>query len=165
MLFKESMDEPGYKNYIIFDADSEVKCKNTGSCKKRKTTIEEKGKELAVDFELFLFPNDEDDGDVELLWEKVINRNHSRVLIYFESFETCLKQHKDDNGSLIYKTPNQKNKIYTYISSQKISNKERTKLSAGGFIFEKSEYWDLDCEYLTTLKDFLRKILNEPVSA
>src|SRR3989339_70754 len=152
--FKENTDQ-GIKNIIIFDADDKL---NKGSYSKRKQYLESKQKELDVNFECFLFPNNADDGDFELLLEKIINPKHKILLNCFESYEKCISQRKNSKGICIYNSLDRKSKMYSYINAFPKSNKieERMKNKYDWF-FDNPEFWDLDHQYLNNFKKFLLK--------
>lgn len=154
--FKENTDRGG-TNVIIFDADSP---ENNGGFGSRKKYIEDKLKELSIESEVFLFPNNHDDGDLEFLLEQIINKEHRCLLECFEWYEKCVGGHCDKNGNPIYVTPNRKAKIYAYIESFKKSKSEREKFKNGKeFFFDNPKYWDLKSGYLNPLKDFMQKVL------
>ena len=149
---KQKIDE-GCKVLIIFDADAEGKgkVKKSGYDNMQKYIREELRKEgIEPDsYSVFLFPNNQDDGCFENLLEKMINPEHKGILACFDEFKECLEDKNKD-----YYVPNPKAKMYTYISSQNISNTKREKLS-NDYLYGNKNYWDLDCDYLKSLKDFL----------
>lgn len=155
--FQENSDNGGI-NLIIFDADfPETK----GGFTTRKKYLEEKMNELSISGEIFLFPNNKDDGDFELMLEHIINEKHRCLLDCFEGYEKCVGGHRDEQGNPKYLTPNRKAKIYAYIESFKKSRKEREKFkNRKEFFFDNPNYWDLNAEYLNPLKAFLLKSLN-----
>lgn len=53
------------KNIVIFDADGKS---NDGGFKRRKAELERIAKDFGVTFDVFLFPDDESDGDLELFY-------------------------------------------------------------------------------------------------
>lgn len=143
--FTENTIEGG-RNLIVFDADFP---ETQGGFEIRKAEILEQLKGLGVKAELFLFPNNEEDGMFENLLEHLmLTEKHKQFLDCYHDYETCLG--KD------YIAPNTKGKVYTYISSQKtLSQAQRRKLGSGQWLFENPLYWDLNCDYLRPLKDFL----------
>ncbi|MEK7434756.1 MAG: DUF3226 domain-containing protein [Cyanobacteriota bacterium] len=153
--FIETIDSNG-KNLIIFDSDS---VSNNGGFTKRKNELEQKKEFLSIDFELFLFPNNKDDGDYEFLLENIINQNHSVIFQCFNNYETCLKAHKDDEGKNIYNLPIRKSKIFAYIDAFNFSRKQKEEIKKGNLLFDDSAYWDLNCQYLIDLKKFLEKYI------
>ena len=137
----------GGKVIIIFDADS---LGNNGGYETRKKEIEEVLGENNAQAELFLFPNNEEDGDFETLLEHLIQKEkHTQMLDCYADYETCLGND--------YVHPNLKGKIFTYISAMKMSSSKRRKLGNGEWMFDNAEYWDLNSDYLKPLKAFLQQ--------
>lgn len=143
----EQNQDLGIKNLFIYDTDSD---NNNGGFDDRKKYLEDKLKELNIQFELFLLPNNIDDGNFETLYEKIINQGHKGIIDCFNKYENCLKQYKD-NEIEKYKSPNQKAKMYAYIEAFKNS-----RFKSNDYKFDNPEYWDLDNEYLEPLKQFLK---------
>lgn len=137
----------GGKVVIIFDADS---LGNNGGYETRKKEIEEVLEENNAQAELFLFPNNEEDGDFETLLEHLIQKEkHTQMLDCYADYETCLGND--------YVHPNLKGKIFTYISAMKMSSSKRRKLGNGEWMFDNAEYWSLESDYLKPLKEFLQQ--------
>lgn len=135
------------KVIIIFDADS---LGNNGGYETRKKEIEEVLGENNAQAELFLFPNNEEDGDFETLLEHLIQKEkHTQMLDCYADYETCLGND--------YVHPNLKGKIFTYISAMKMSSSKRRKLGNGEWMFDNAEYWSLESDYLKPLKAFLQQ--------
>lgn len=127
----------GGKVVIIFDADSPG---NNGGYETRKKEIEEVLGENNAQAELFLFPNNEEDGDFETLLEHLIQKEkHAQMLDCYADYETCLGND--------YVHPNLKGKIFTYISAMKMSSSKRRKLGNGEWMFDNAEYWSLESDY------------------
>lgn len=139
--------EEGGKVVIIFDADS---LGNNGGYETRKKEIEEVLGENNAQAELFLFPNNEEDGDFETLLEHLIQKEkHAQMLDCYADYETCLGND--------YVHPNLKGKNFTYISAMKMSSSKRRKLGNGEWMFDNAEYWSLESDYLKPLKEFLQQ--------
>lgn len=137
----------GGKVVIIFDADS---LGNNGGYETRKKEIEEVLEENNAQAELFLFPNNEEDGDFETLLEHLIQKEkHTQMLDCYADYETCLGND--------YVHSNLKGKIFTYISAMKMSSSKRRKLGNGEWMFDNAEYWSLESDYLKPLKAFLQQ--------
>ena len=110
--------------------------------------------------ELFLFPNDKEDGDFELLLEHIVNEEHTCLLKCFEGYEKCVAGHVDNEGNPQYITPNRKAKIYAYLESIKKSKKELERFkNKKEFFFDNPKYWNLEAEYLLPLKQFLLNVI------
>lgn len=137
----------GGKVVIIFDADS---LGNNGGYETRKKEIEEVLGENNAQAELFLFPNNDEDGDFETLLEHLMQKTkHAKMLDCYADYEECLGND--------YVHPNLKGKIFTYISAMKMSSSKRRKLGNGEWMFDNAEYWSLESDYLKPLKAFLQQ--------
>lgn len=158
-LFKENTENKGI-NLVIFDSDYK---RNGGGIETRKKYIQNVLKDNSISAEIFLLPNNKDEGNLETLLENIINQDHKCVLECFESYEKCLRGFKDDNDNPIYITPNTKAKIYAYIESMKKTNPDKSRFSKDkDFLFDNSYYWNLDSKYLEPLKEFLLENLDIP---
>ena len=60
-----------------------------------------------------------------------------------------------------YETPGRKGEMYSYISLQKMSQKQKDYLSKGYWMFDNPKYWDLSSEELNPLIDFLNKYFGD----
>lgn len=148
--FKQNSLERG-KNIVIFDADG---AENGGGYETRKGELMQKKEDLGIEFELFLFPNNKDDGEFETLLKQLTVDEHKGVIDCYDKFECCLSSHKDENGNQKYKLPNIKSRYFTYISSMPLSKKQRYSISYK-WLFDDTKYWDLGHSSLDSLKDFI----------
>lgn len=156
--FKENTEQGGV-NLIIFDADFP---QNGGGCDQRKKYLQEQLDNLSISADIFLFPNDREDGDFEVLLEHIVNEEHACLLKCFEGYEKCVAGHVNPDGSLKYISPNRKAKIYAYIESLKKSRKETERFKKQkDFFFDNPKYWNLETEYLSPLKNFLQSAENK----
>ncbi len=91
------------KTLIIFDAD------NYKSNKKEILTVVSKTKQTISEEQIFLFPNNQDDGDLETLLLKIAK--HDEFLKCFEGYLECIKSKEH------YKpiTNIRKNMLYAYL--------------------------------------------------
>lgn len=144
------MNPLGDTSIVIFDADTE---QNFGGYNKRKQEIEKIKNDNAMDFELFLWPNNSDDGDFESLLIEMINQNHDGVLDCFDKYEMCVGGH-DPEGEL-YNLPGRKAKIYTYIEMMKKSKEEQESFKRGYWLFNRPDLWNMDAPAGNALKNFL----------
>lgn len=144
--------EAGETNLVIFDCDEQS---TGGGYAARSCELNSLQTKLGVKFDLFLFPNNKDEGAFEDLLLNIINNKHQGVLECFEGYEMCLRGH--DPNEELYETPNKKAKIYSYITTFKHSRKENEKIKSGDWNFSNAEYWDLDSEYLEPLRRFIMK--------
>jgi hypothetical protein len=149
-FFENSFD--GGINIVILDADDES---NNGGFKKRKDEIEELKNRINIEFELFLFPNDKEDGDLESLLSTIINKNNSSIMSCWNSFEECISS--IGKG---YTIPARKTKIYAYLEvllGRTKKDKEMIKDQNRNFL--NKDHWNLESENLTPLINFISKYL------
>jgi hypothetical protein len=144
--------DQGIKNLIVFDADTP---QNEGGFKERYNHLKQKLKELGItQYDIFLFPNNQDDGDLEVLLERIINKDHEGLLKCFEGYEKCISLLGKD-----YASPNQKAKMYAYMTAMPKSNKENENFkNKGDWSFQNPQYWQLDSPYLNALRDFFTNV-------
>ena len=87
---KETVIQDHGCNLVIFDADG---IENGGGFEKRKYEIETLLSSSGVNADLFLWPNNKDDGDFETLIEKLIRKDlHKQFLYCFHDYEACLSR-------------------------------------------------------------------------
>lgn len=136
----------GGKNIIIFDADS---ANNGGGFSRRLSEINATLASKDVHAEIFLFPNNHDDGDFETMLDRIANRSsHKLFFDCFNDFESCVATQ--------YIAPNLKGKLHTYVSSQTwLNKKQRDNIGKGEWLFDEEQLWDLNSPELQSLKDFL----------
>jgi hypothetical protein len=132
-------------NLVIFDADKDFDC--------RKKEIEKWKADFNLSFELFLFPNNKDNGTLENLLEKLIPEKNRSVLDCWEGYEKCLKTKK-------LTSPAKKTKIYAYLEALVgESRSEKVKIKEKERDYGNIDHWNLDAEYLNSLKEFLTPYL------
>ena len=137
----------GEQVLILVDADTLAK---GYGCKKRSADIDSALLKLNISVPYFIYPNNKDDGEVEMLMESTVRRDlHKLFFDCFEGYEKCVSRNTN------YNTPNLKGKLHTYITAQKLSNKLRRKLGVGDWLFNEKKYWNLDVDELKPLKEFL----------
>jgi hypothetical protein len=144
---------------VLVLADADTISKGYG-CAKRQKEIEIGMQQHGIQIQYFLYPNNHDDGDIEILIESAARHDlHSVFFDCFHDYEKCVSGAKDANGNPLYNTPNLKGKLHTYISSQQLTKKQRDKLGSGDWLFDNPNYWNLDVNTLQPLKDFLEQNL------
>lgn len=163
-LFKESIlnqisqAQLNNDSVLVF-ADADIEVKGWGY-EKRHESIEAGMHNADIVFPYFLYPNNHDNGDVEELMEATaLHDTHKVFFDCFEDYEKCIKGVKNAEGTSAYNSPNLKGKLHTYISAQQLNKKCRDRLGAGDWLFDRSEYWNLDVVALQALKDFLAENL------
>lgn len=143
----------GEQVLVLIDADTVAK--GFGFAK-RKEDIDNAMQMHQISFPYFIYPNNQNDGEVETLMEAAARRDlHPVFFDCFEDYEKCVSGVKDQFGQPLYNTPNLKGKLHTYMNAQKLSNKSRRRLGAGDWLFNNTDYWDLNVVALQPLKDFL----------
>ncbi|WQX23843.1 hypothetical protein E5P81_01835 [Helicobacter pylori] len=78
---------------IIFDADKKESQEKGAGFDNKLKYIREESKEKGIDFpreQIFLFPNNQDDGDLETLLSEIAN--HKEFINCFESYLDCIKK-------------------------------------------------------------------------
>ncbi len=145
--------DAGGKNLVIFDADYP---ENNGGFAKRQHELMDKAKVLGLEFELFLWPNNQSDGDVEVLMESIARKDlYPEFFDCFGKYERCVSQRKNEDGSCFYTTPNRKGKLHTYFHSLPISKTMKDKFGKGQWRWDNPKIWNLDSESLIPIKYFL----------
>lgn len=144
--------EVGEQVVVIADADTAVK---GFGYYRRKEEIDKGMVAHSLSFPYFLYPNNQDDGDVEELMEKAARRDlHSAFFDCFEDYEKCVSGVKDESGESKYNVPNLKGKLHTYMSAQKLSRRLCNRFGSGDWLFDNQDYWNLNVDALQPLKDF-----------
>ncbi|WQT62709.1 hypothetical protein E5D94_01825 [Helicobacter pylori] len=158
-------NNPRYKQVcIVFDADikKENQESDAGFDNKLKH-IRKKFKEKGIDFpkeQIFLFPNNQDDGDLETLLLEIAK--HDEFLKCFEGYLECIKnkEHYKPIKNI------RKNMLYAYLEALGLENLTKTNIDvfdSKGKIKEKhkeeyeklKEVIDFNSKSLIPLKDFL----------
>ncbi|MGN8370619.1 DUF3226 domain-containing protein [Helicobacter pylori] len=143
------------KTLIIFDANKDYE-----SNKKEILTVVSKRKQTISEEQIFLFPNNQDDGDLETLLLKIAK--HDEFLKCFEGYLECIKSKE------YYKPIKniRKNMLYAYLEALGLENLTKTNIDvfdSKGKIKEKykeeyeklKEVVDFNSNSLIPLKDFL----------
>jgi len=142
------------KNLIIFDADYNGREVNHGFTNK-VAYLKGEGVKLGIDFELFLFPNNHDDGTLETMLESCINPQHVGIMECWEGFESCVQA----KGR--YTIPANKSKMYVYLECLcGNSNSEKEKIKDPNRDFTLTDKWVIDDKtnaFLGALKNFLNQ--------
>ena len=139
--------DQGGVNLVIFDADSDyqVRWEELSSIKEQ----------YGVEFELFLFPNNQDAGALEDLLENIINPNNRPIFDCWKNYEDELsKLEIPDRTPPPLTTPAKKTKIYGYLEAL-LLNHEKEKIKDKKRDYENPLHWDLDAEYLERLEEFI----------
>ncbi|GAA7342640.1 DUF3226 domain-containing protein [Helicobacter pylori] len=169
---------------IIFDADKKESQESDAGFDNELKHIREKFKEKEIDFpkeQIFLFPNNQDDGDLETLLLKITN--HKEFINCFESYLDCIK--KKEHYKPIKDI--RKNMLYAYLEAfglekffqytwdtEKKNNEKNLSLMIKMEVrlrykdqyeedYKKlTEVIDFDSKSLNPLKNFLRQFVKKP---
>lgn len=149
-----STTDNGGVNIALLDADKDIDAR-------RKDILEWK-QEHAVEFELFLLPNNHDAGTLEDLLENIINPNNRPIFDCWEHYEQELVQ-TDIPGRTPppLTTPAKKTKIYGYLEAL-LEREQKDLIKERNRNYENPQHWNLDAKYLEPLKAFIQNnISNE----
>ena len=133
--------DASYKILVIQDTDD--RSKNDGGLENRNKYLTELKKELNIDFETFLFPNNCDDGDLETLLLKIVEPTN------FQQINTCflkfISSEEELNFGYTKELNDDKGIIFNYFRAHKgmLNSKEEHR------VYE-SCFWDF--------KNWLEKI-------
>lgn len=131
----------GNTNIVIFDADT---TDNKGGFTMRKQEIMKIKSQACMEFELFLWPNNHDDGDFESLLLQSIRDSHRGIIDCFDNFTMCVGGRDPEHR--FYDIPGRKSEIYTYIELMRKTPAEERLFKKGYWLFDKSDLWNLDTE-------------------
>ena len=147
---------------VLVDADT---VKKGWGYNKRKEWIEKGISKYKVSFQYFIYPNNQGDGDVEVLMESSARKDlHEYFFNCFNKYKECIVKRKDEREQSIYNSPDLKTELHAYIKAQTeydVKNKIRKPLDInnGNYLFDNTDYWNLDVENLQPLKDFFSQYL------
>lgn len=80
---------------VLVLVDADYPSKGWGH-NKRHDDIEDRKAKLSLSFPLFIYPNNSDDGDVEILMESLVRKDlHKDWWDCFEDYEKCIQGAKD----------------------------------------------------------------------
>ena len=140
--------DQGGVNLVIFDADQNLEAK-------RRELLSYK-EDYGLEFELFLFPNNQDPGELEDLLENIINPNNHSIFECWEHYEQELVTlNIPGRTPPPLTTPAKKTKIYGYLEALLFKN-QKEQIKEKKRDYEIALHWNLDAEYLEPLKVFLK---------
>ena len=146
------MADQGYKVLVIFDADDDSGKHSYGGVTARSNYLKDIFTDLyhqnnLLNYDIFLFPNNQDDGDLETLLIKAVPSTRSEALQCLHEYRECLQQ-KMANSDKTVKVPDLKQIVYNLYPS------------IFGLKKQKQDRWDFDSEAFTPLKVFLSEHLD-----
>lgn len=148
-----AITDKGGTNIVIIDADKDIDA--------RRSDVLSWKEENALEFELFLLPNNQDTGALEDLLENIINPNNRPIFDCWENYEKELVT-LDILGRTPppLTTPAKKTKIYGYLEALLgESNTQKELIKEINRNYENTQHWNLDAEYLEPLKEFILNCL------
>ena len=162
--FKSKLSEAIEKEItplIIFDADASAE-DTRGEITNELAAIDIPSNQYA----LFLFPNNQDAGDLETLLEHIIPPKNQHILSCWEQYEECLRHYATPKVRPSplppLTTPARKTKIYGYLEALLGTSKaEKKKTKEASREYRNAEHWDLKANYLNPLKQFLLTYLQD----
>lgn len=134
--------EQGFKILIVFDADN-----NFESRVSELITLKTINN---IDFDIFLFPNNKEPGNIEDLLLNIYNSKYQDIFDCLNAYENCLKKNTN------YKIPIKKGKIYGFLDAV-LPEKEEDKAKDKKRDFLAFDHWNFEHEYIQPLKKFLLK--------
>lgn len=138
--FTERIDQ-GLTNLVIYDADQ--------SFIETRNALEAVNNTSGIQFENFLFPNNEENGDLEVLLEKIVNDPGKPVIECIDNFFKCLDSIKSPE---IKYQRDRKSRIYAYASI--LTSNDAAKESNRDYL--NINMWNLKSDSLKPLYDFLK---------
>jgi len=120
--FLENTDKGGI-NIVIFDADEDIE--------KRRADLLTLKDTHGIEFELFLFPNNNNIGCFENLLLEIINPHYSKLLKCFDYYCNCILEFHFNTPM-----PPIKAKLFAFLEATKQDPKKTN--------FLNTEYWNLD---------------------
>ncbi|ELR70295.1 hypothetical protein C900_03980 [Fulvivirga imtechensis AK7] len=135
----KSSSQAGKTNLLFFDADTD--------CYGTIDRIEEKRNEMSFEFDVFLFPNNHDSGNLETLLRGCINKDNDQLFECIDSYASCIDRLQLDNLQRF----DEKAKFFVYVESFSVGGSGKGDKRE---YFEK-QLWNLNSEGLKPLKEFL----------
>ncbi|MFA8450887.1 MAG: DUF3226 domain-containing protein [Bacteroidales bacterium] len=154
--------EDDKKIIFILDADQTGIEDGGKVARTNKIIADLKKQKIDIDPEdIYLFPNNKNDGDLETLLESIFVKENLFFTECWNKFEGCITQAGEDNNQKLT-IPPQKSKIYTYcqiLLPSDRDNQEKAKDAKRNYLDK--ELWDLQKQTLKPLYNFLDKYFKE----
>lgn len=139
----------GYKLLIIQDADDESK--DFGGYENRIDYLKGKQKEHDLSFEIFLLPNNNDNGDLETLLMQITDKDKFAQFIQaYQEYIDKVKLFSPIKDKFEQELSEPKSKIYSFICS--FEGNEKAKEGLRNY---NSDLWNLTTDKLDPLKRFI----------
>lgn len=140
IIHKNEIEKIEDKFLIIFDADNDFETAKN-NIKGQISQINSNAQ-----YEIFLFPNDKDTGNLETLYAKIAT--NAEFIGCFEKYEACIgKKNLSDKGK---KNLSDKSKLFAYLEACNLSTKiDKIKSD------QLKQAFDFGHDYINPLKEFL----------
>ncbi|MDR0977549.1 MAG: hypothetical protein LBL71_00690 [Endomicrobium sp.] len=158
LLSSKIIEHSSEKTLFIFDADTEFETR-TGEISKKIENIKTIVKDKNIDIGSFLFPNNEDNGTLEHLLEKIIPKGNKPILDCWNSYKKCLNSKHPKHPALPDDKDDKDDKkaeIYAYLDAL---GSKKIKEAGHDREYGNKEYWELNSDALEPLKKFLEENL------
>jgi len=149
----ETASKKGIKTMVVLDADSQKKDHKFGGYERRINYLNHFKKENNIEFDVFLFPNNQEDGDLETLLLQIAHPEKYKP--YFDCYEKyihCLQTIADEQFS--NELFEDKNKIYSYMRAyygMQNAKEENRKYTP--------EFWNFTHKAILPFFDFIKKMI------
>ncbi|GAA7623463.1 hypothetical protein HpMMM27_00850 [Helicobacter pylori] len=154
---------------IIFDADKKESQESDAGFDNKLEHIREKFKEKGIDFpreQIFLFPNNQDDGDLEDLLLEIAN--HKEFINCFESYLDCIKKKehykpiKNIGKNMLYAYLEALGLEYLYTKKNIFTEGKVKNEYKEDYERLKKEAINFESAILNPLKNFLERFVEKP---
>jgi hypothetical protein len=135
------------KGGILLILDADTPNHNEGGFNKRLAAITAWLEKVKVTAQVFLWPNNSNDGNLETLLQNIIVKEHEQIFVCFEKYEECLRA-----GEKGYVTPNEKAKVYAYAYALSEKGEEASDVKRN---YRNPNVWNLKSDFLQPLNQFL----------
>lgn len=155
-FLRDAVDSGG-KNLVIFDADYDTAEHESGGHVNRLASLLAKVLPYDPAPAVFLLPQPNRDGDLELLLLQLTHPSQQRVMDCYDGYEDCLKQFLGTDGKPYYNAPSNKRRLYDYVNVMPLTGNdyERHHKNGGQKIFDNADLWNLDAPAVQPLRAFL----------
>lgn len=153
----KNYNKKGIKVLVLFDADSSDSNDKNNGFKNKTNYLNSKKIELSIEFETYLFPNNENDGDLEFFIRNI--SKYKELYDCWDNLWLCVKnkETKEQNFSL----EGSKTMLYYYIARLFENTKpqiEEMKKYQSKIDFSDNK-WEIEkSEYALKLKNFIEKL-------
>lgn len=158
VLLDKIRTENGGKNIVIFDADGKS---NEGGFEKRKKELEKIASNLDIKFDIFLFPDNKSDGDLELFYSSCFKEDKAFFKECWNGMYGCLNNNKKE---LNLKFPKSAEMVFSYVDLFQEYKSEEYKNTKSKRSYFDENLWEFDFEqneYLKKLISFIKEHLIE----